>query len=40
MVDPYDAAVPIPNGVRPELWDGHATERIVAVITDWAKQSR
>jgi UDP-N-acetylglucosamine 2-epimerase (non-hydrolysing) len=47
LVDPYDAAAiadavddvlgaPMPTGVRPELWDGHAAERIVAVIADWA----
>jgi len=50
LADPYDphavlAAVdavlarPLPqSGVRPELWDGHAAERIVAVIADWATQ--
>ena len=47
LVDPYDAAAivgavddvlaaPMASGVRPELWDGHAAERIVAVITGWA----
>jgi UDP-N-acetylglucosamine 2-epimerase (non-hydrolysing) len=47
LVDPYDAAAivcrvrevlatPMRPGVRPELWDGHAAERIVAVIADWA----
>jgi len=51
LVDPYDAAAiegavddvlaaPMPIGVRPELWDGHAAERIVAVIADWAKSTR
>ena len=48
LVDPYDEAAmlraaddvlaaPMPIGVRPELWDGHAAERIVAVIVDWAR---
>jgi UDP-N-acetylglucosamine 2-epimerase (non-hydrolysing) len=48
LVDPYDEAAmlraaddvlaaPMPTGVRPELWDGHAAERIVAVIVDWAR---
>lgn len=48
LVDPYnpeavvgavDAALsqPLPSaGVRPPLWDGHAAERIVRVIADWA----
>jgi UDP-N-acetylglucosamine 2-epimerase (non-hydrolysing) len=25
------------EAVRPELWDGHAAERIVAVIAEWAR---
>lgn len=48
LADPYDEAAmlraaddvlaaPMPTGVRPELWDGHASERIVAVIADWAR---
>src|SRR5665647_3731917 len=47
LVDPCDAAAivgavddvlaaPMPQAHRPELWDGHAAERIVAVIADWA----
>ena len=50
MVDPYagDAIVgavdgvlsaPMPSAVRPEPWDGHAAERIVAVIAEWAASS-
>ena len=50
LVDPCDAATiagavdevlaaSMPTGVRPELWDGHAAERIVAVIADWAKSN-
>jgi UDP-N-acetylglucosamine 2-epimerase (non-hydrolysing) len=31
-------AEPMPHPVRPELWDGHAAERIVAVIAEWAAQ--
>ena len=50
LVDPYDKAAivgavddvlaaPMPAaGHRPELWDGHAAERIVAVIAEWAIQ--
>jgi UDP-N-acetylglucosamine 2-epimerase (non-hydrolysing) len=49
LVDPYDAAAivgavdevlaaPMPAAVRPKLWDGHAAERIVAVIAEWAIQ--
>jgi UDP-N-acetylglucosamine 2-epimerase (non-hydrolysing) len=47
LVDPSDAeailvaadealAVAMPRGVRPELWDGHTSERIVEVIAEWA----
>ncbi len=47
LIDPYDPAAivgaaeealaaPLPAAVRPELWDGHAAERIVAVIAGWA----
>ena len=36
-VDDVLAAPPPPAGRRPELWDGHAAERIVAVIADWAE---
>ena len=50
LVDPYagDAIVgavdgvlsaPMPSAVRPEPWDGHAAERIVAVIAEWAASS-
>jgi UDP-N-acetylglucosamine 2-epimerase (non-hydrolysing) len=51
LVDPYDVegivaavdetlAAPMPEaGRRPELWDGHAAERIVAVIAEWATGS-
>jgi len=49
LVDPDDGAAivgavdevlaaPMPAAVRPKLWDGHAAERIVAVIADWAIQ--
>jgi len=50
LVDPYDAgavlaaveatlAAPMPAATcRPPLWDGHAAERIVAVIAGWASQ--
>ena len=49
LVDPGDAeailgavdevlAAPMPKPVRPELWDGHAAERIVAVIAEWAAE--
>ena len=50
LVDPHDAAAivgavdevlaaPMPAaGHHPELWDGHAAERIVAVIAEWATQ--
>ena len=49
LVEPYDAeaivcavddvlAVPMPVPVRPELWDGQAAERIVAVIATWASR--
>ena len=30
------APMPAAAGHRPELWDGHAAERIVAVIAGWA----
>lgn len=50
VVNPYDSggvvaavdetlAAPFPEACRrPPLWDGHAAERIVAVIADWARQ--
>jgi len=31
-------AAPMPAAARPELWDGHAAERIVAVIAGWAQE--
>jgi UDP-N-acetylglucosamine 2-epimerase (non-hydrolysing) len=49
LVDPYDGgavlaavddtlAAPMPGARnRPPLWDGHAAERIVAVIAEWAR---
>ena len=48
LVDPRDEAAipgavgdvltaPIPAAARPALWDGHAAERIVAVIAEWAQ---
>ena len=49
LVDPYDAgavlaavddtlAAPMPAETsRPPLWDGHAAERIVAVIAEWVR---
>jgi UDP-N-acetylglucosamine 2-epimerase (non-hydrolysing) len=51
LIDPYDVAAivgaaeevlaaPLPAAVRPELWDGHAAERIVAVIAGWAGSRR
>jgi UDP-N-acetylglucosamine 2-epimerase (non-hydrolysing) len=51
LVDPYASqtilsavdevlAAPMPGAVRPELWDGHAAERIVAVIAQWAAGRR
>jgi UDP-N-acetylglucosamine 2-epimerase (non-hydrolysing) len=52
LVDPCDEAAimsavhevlaaPMPaSGHRPALWDGHAAERIVGVIADWAKENR
>ena len=50
LVDPCDGAAilgavddvlaePMPVAVRPELWDGHAAERIVAVMAEWASQT-
>jgi UDP-N-acetylglucosamine 2-epimerase (non-hydrolysing) len=47
LVDPDDEAAilmavdevlsaPMPEAVRPELWDGHAADRIVTVIAEWA----
>jgi UDP-N-acetylglucosamine 2-epimerase (non-hydrolysing) len=50
LVDPYDGeaviaavdatlAAPLPaSGRRPPLWDGHAAERIVAVIAEWTRE--
>jgi UDP-N-acetylglucosamine 2-epimerase (non-hydrolysing) len=50
LVDPYDGAAivgavdeviaaPMPAaGHRPELWDGHAAERIVAVLAEWVQR--
>jgi len=50
LVDPYDEAAIVyvvddvlsrllpEAGVRPPLWDGHAAERIVAVIAEWASR--
>ena len=49
LIDPYDPAAivgaadavlaaPLPQPQRPEFWDGHAAERIVAVIADWANR--
>lgn len=52
LVDPRNAdavlaavdetlARPMPtSGRRPELWDGHASQRIVARIADWARRGR
>jgi len=31
-------AAPMPAAAHPELWDGRAAERIVAVIAEWATQ--
>jgi UDP-N-acetylglucosamine 2-epimerase (non-hydrolysing) len=31
-------AEPMPAVMRPALWDGHAAERIVAVIADWCER--
>ena len=36
LAAPVPAAGVPAAGLRPELWDGHAAERIVAVIADWA----
>ena len=49
LIDPCDAAIvgavdevlaaPMPAaGHHPKLWDGHAAERIVAVIAGWAQE--
>ena len=50
LVDPYHAeaviaavdatlGAPLPAaGRRPPLWDGHAAQRIVAVIAEWATE--
>ena len=51
LVDPHDAAAivsavddvlaaPMPAAHRPQMWDGHAAERIVAVVADWAASRR
>ena len=51
LVDPYDAAAivgavdevlaaPMPAAVRPKLWDGHAADRVVAAIAEWAVTRR
>jgi len=48
LVDPRDEAAilgalgdvltaPMPSAARPALWDGHAAERIAAVIAEWAQ---
>jgi UDP-N-acetylglucosamine 2-epimerase (non-hydrolysing) len=39
-VDDVLAAPPTYRGRRPALWDGHAAERIVAVVADWAGKRR
>jgi len=39
LAAPMPAAAAGP-GHRPELWDGHAAERIVAVIAGWAASRR
>jgi len=31
-------AAPMPAAVRPELWDGHAAQRLVAVVAGWAQK--
>ncbi|HEY5386843.1 MAG TPA: UDP-N-acetylglucosamine 2-epimerase (non-hydrolyzing) [Thermoleophilia bacterium] len=51
LIDPYDAAAiasavdevlaaPMPAAVRPKLWDGHAADRVVAAIAEWAVTRR
>lgn len=51
LVDPEDVnaiegavdetlAAPMPADRRPELWDGHAGDRIVQVIADWKARAR
>jgi len=51
LIDPYDPAAivgavdaglaaPLPAAARPELWDGHVAERLVAVIAAWAPSRR
>jgi UDP-N-acetylglucosamine 2-epimerase (non-hydrolysing) len=48
LVDPHDVAAvehataeavaaPMPYAARPLLWDGHAAERIVAIIAEWGR---
>lgn len=51
LVDPYDSPAIVKavdaaldrdmcsEGVRPELWDGQASERVVDVIADWAQRN-
>ena len=51
LIDPCDTAAPVgtvdevlaaplPAAARPELWDGHAAERVVAVIAGLAAARR